>query len=101
MKVKSVARRLYQKMLEYDKEWLLDRGKPVWVRVIIAKPISCFSCEGEIKERQIADLFCVEFAFRKICLEVFCEFCSRGMKRNNALVNALYQLHFNGRVEEK
>ena len=94
---KQVALRLVR-MLEQDgKDWLLDRGKLVWVRVIIAKPLSCACCGGTISEREAADLFCVEFAFRKICLEVFCQFCARQLKRKDALVHALYEVRLNGR----
>ncbi len=94
---KQVALRLVQ-MLERDgKEWLIDRGKLVWVRVVIARPISCGACGGMIGERETADLLCVEFAFRKICLEVFCQFCARQLKRKDALVHALYEVRLNGR----
>lgn len=94
---KQVALRLFR-MLEQDgKDWLLERGKLVWVRVVIARPISCGACGGTIGERKAADLLCVEFAFRKICLEVFCLFCSRQLKRKDALVHTINEVRLNGR----
>ncbi len=100
MRTKEVALRLYQRMRTHEMEWLLDRGKLAWARVIIAKPIKCFSCGGTIKERQFGDLLCVDSAFRKFCLEVFCEFCSRQLKRNNSLISTLYEIHHGAGVKK-
>lgn len=96
MKAKEVAEKLYQLIVEREMEWMLERGKPIWVRVIVARPIECFGCGGTIKEREFCDILCVDFSFRKYCLEVFCEFCGRNLKRNNSLVSALYEIHLNG-----
>jgi hypothetical protein len=93
----NVAKRLVNMLASDGKLWLIERGKPVWVRIKIARAISCGCCGGIINEGELGDLFCVDYSFRKICLEVFCEFCARQLKRHNALVNAIYEVMFNGR----
>jgi len=93
----NVAKRLVNMLASDGKLWLIERGKPVWVRIKIARAISCGCCGGIINEGELGDLFCINYSFRKICLEVFCEFCARQLKRHNALVNAIYEVMFNGR----
>jgi len=65
--------------------------------VKIGREIECGACNGTIKEGELADLLCVDYAFRKVCLEVFCQFCSRQLKRRDALVKAICEIGLNGR----
>jgi len=97
MMVKEVAKKIVKMLERDDKMWLIKRGRPVWVRVKVGRPTECGACGGTIKEGEFGDLLCVDYAFRKICLEVFCEFCSRQLKRRNALVNAIHEIRLNGR----
>ncbi|MCS7188027.1 MAG: hypothetical protein RMK89_13905 [Armatimonadota bacterium] len=98
VKVKEVAVKLYGRLMDNEAIWVLDRAEKFsWIRTKIARPIECLCCGGTISANRFADLLCAEFAFRKICLEVFCEFCSKSMKRDNALVKTLYELHLNGK----
>ena len=95
--VKEVAKRIVG-MLERDEMvWLIERGKFKWVRIKNDKPRKCGACSGTINEGEFADLLCVDYAFRKMCIGVFCEFCSRQLKRRNALVNAIHEIRLNGR----
>jgi len=87
--VKEVAKKIVRMLERDEKMWLIERGRPVWVRVKIGRAIRCGACGGIIKEGDFGDLLCVDYAFRKICLEVFCEFCSRQLKRRDALVNEI------------
>ena len=98
MMMKEVARKIVSMLEQDEKLWLIERGKPVWVRVKIGRVIACGACGGAIKEGEFGDLLCVDYAFRKICLEVFCEFCSRQLKRRDALVNEIRVLSSNGRL---
>jgi hypothetical protein len=97
MMTKVVAERLVRMLERDEKLWLIERGKLKWVRVKIGRAIECGACNGVIKEGEFADLLCVDYAFRKICLEVFCQFCSRQLKRKDALVNAIHEIRLNGR----
>ena len=97
MMTRTVAERLVGMLERDEKLWLIERGKLKWVRIKIGRPIECGACSGTIKEGEFADLLCVDYAFRKICLEVFCEFCSRQLKRRDALIKAIHEIRLNGR----
>ncbi len=86
----QVAQRIRQ-MLEQDgKEFLLYRGQLKWVRLKAGAETFCFACQGTIHAGEIMELLCCEVGFRKICLQVFCLFCARRLKREGlamALLN--------------
>ena len=95
--VKEVAKKIV-KMLEWSEMlWLIERGKPVWVRIVADKPKRCGACGGTINAGEFVDLLCADYSSRKMSLAVFCEFCGRQLRRRNAFVDAIREIRLNGR----
>jgi len=78
--VDKVVAKLSSDLQKAGLEWMVERGRLCWARVKI-KEGRCGGCDGTIKD-DIVDILCVEFAFRKYCLDIYCLFCSRHLKRN-------------------
>lgn len=89
----DVARKIYGMLMDNNTEWWLDRGKTGWARATIGRPTECGRCGGTISSGEIGEFFFIEIGLRKFCIDVFCLSCSHSLKRNNALVNALYETH--------
>ncbi len=81
MTATQVAKQIRQMLEDDGKEFLLSRGRLKWVRMKAGGEVSCFACKGTIQGGGIMELLCCEVGFRKICLQVFCLFCARKLRR--------------------